>query len=220
VKVLMSDNGSEYISKEFKDYLVRKGIKHQLSISGRSEQNEVAESINQTLIEHTHSIRLQTDISEGFWAEAVNHASYLINMSPSIPIDLQIPEEIWRGVLWTIEPYEFSVAWRIVWLIVKKETNWSPSLRNVSSSGSPKQSSVLDFGIPRKGAPLPTEMWSLIKNQCCKKSQRRRIKHKVELQTVRQTLKKRKLSSQRALKGLKGQKRTPQIQIETNRRLL
>ena len=46
VKVLRSDNGGEYISKEFKDYLVSKGIKHQLSISGRSEQNRVAEPMN------------------------------------------------------------------------------------------------------------------------------------------------------------------------------
>ena len=36
----------------------------------------------------------------------------------------------------------------------------------------------------------------------------------------KQTLRKRELSSQVALKDLKGQKRTPQIQMETNRRLL
>jgi len=34
VKVLRSDNGGEYTSKKFKEYLTRKGIKHQLSISG------------------------------------------------------------------------------------------------------------------------------------------------------------------------------------------
>jgi len=34
VKILRSDNGSEYTSKEFKDYLASKGIKHQLSITG------------------------------------------------------------------------------------------------------------------------------------------------------------------------------------------
>jgi len=37
VKVLWSHNGGEYTSKEFKDYLASKGIKHQLSISGRPE---------------------------------------------------------------------------------------------------------------------------------------------------------------------------------------
>ena len=37
VKVLKSDNGGEYTSKKFKDYLASKGIKHYLSISGRPE---------------------------------------------------------------------------------------------------------------------------------------------------------------------------------------
>jgi len=32
VKILRSDNGGEYTSKEFKDYLASKGINHQLSI--------------------------------------------------------------------------------------------------------------------------------------------------------------------------------------------
>ena len=58
VKVLRSDNGGEYTSKEFKDYLVSKGIKHQLSIPGQSEQNGVAERMNWILTEHARSIKL------------------------------------------------------------------------------------------------------------------------------------------------------------------
>ena len=53
--------------------------------------------MNQILTEHARSIRLHADMSEGFWAEAVNHASYLVNMSPSIAINLQIPEKVWQG---------------------------------------------------------------------------------------------------------------------------
>jgi len=52
--------------------------------------------MNWTLTERARSIRLQVDMLEGFWVEAVNHASYLVNMSPSTVIDLQIPDEIWR----------------------------------------------------------------------------------------------------------------------------
>ena len=98
VKVLRSDNGGKYTSKEFKDYSARKGIKHQLSILGQPEQNGVAERMNRTLTECARNIRLQADMSEEFWAEAVNHASYLVNMPPSTAIDFQIPEEIWRRV--------------------------------------------------------------------------------------------------------------------------
>ena len=59
-------NGGEYTSKEFKDYLASKGIKYQLSISGRSEQNRVAERMNRTLTECACSIKLQVNMSEGF----------------------------------------------------------------------------------------------------------------------------------------------------------
>jgi len=82
VKVLISDNEGEYTSTEFKAYLAGNDIEHQLSISGRSEQNEVSECIDRTLTERARSIWLQADMSEEFWAEVVNHASYLVNRSP------------------------------------------------------------------------------------------------------------------------------------------
>jgi len=66
VKVLRSDNGGEYTTVEFKAYLVDKGIEHQLSISGRSEQNGITESMNRTLTECAYSIRLQVDMLEIF----------------------------------------------------------------------------------------------------------------------------------------------------------
>jgi len=140
------------------------------------------------------SIRLHADMSEGFWTEAVNHASYQVNMSHQHLLIFRSQKRYDEESLWTIQPYVFLAAGYIVWLIVRKGTNWSPSLRSVSSSGLPKKSRVSDFKIPRKGSLLPAEKWFLMKNQYCKKSQRQRIKSKVELQTVwQQTLRKRKL---------------------------
>jgi len=75
VKVLRSDNGGEYTSKEFKNYLTSKGIEHYLSIPRQPEQSGVAERMNRTLIEHARSIKLQAGMSERFWIETVNHAS-------------------------------------------------------------------------------------------------------------------------------------------------
>ena len=51
MKVLRSRNGGEYTSKEFKDYLTSKGIKHQLNISVQLKQNKVLEHMNRTLTE-------------------------------------------------------------------------------------------------------------------------------------------------------------------------
>jgi len=58
MKVLRSDNGSEYTSIKFKAYLEENNIQHQLCIPGRPEQNGVAK--------RTHSIRLQADMSKEF----------------------------------------------------------------------------------------------------------------------------------------------------------
>ena len=36
-------------------------------------------------------------LSDGFWAEALLTAIHIINMSPSRPLGLQIPQEIWTN---------------------------------------------------------------------------------------------------------------------------
>ena len=94
VKFLRSDNGGEYTSSEFKEYLTSDDIEHQLSIPERSEQNRVAEHMSRTLTGCARSMRLQADMTEDFWIEAVSHASYLVNKSPFTIVDLQVSEEI------------------------------------------------------------------------------------------------------------------------------
>jgi len=74
VKVLRPDNGGKYTSAEFKAYLASKGIEHQLSILRRPKENEVAELMNQAFIELACNIRLQANMSEGIWADAISHA--------------------------------------------------------------------------------------------------------------------------------------------------
>ena len=82
------------------------------------------------------------------------------------------------SILWIFGCPTYSLL-----IVEKKQTR--AHLSSVSSSGLPKELRVSGFGISRKGAPLLAEMWSLMKNQCCKKCKRQRIKCKVELQTVR-----------------------------------
>ena len=67
------------------------------------QQNGVAERMNRTLTERARSMRLNSGLSEEFWAEAVNMACYLVNRSPVIPIGLRIPQEVYLG-----RPVEFS----------------------------------------------------------------------------------------------------------------
>ena len=97
VKCLKSDNGGEYISKEFVDYCANQGIKMIKTVPGTPQQNGVAERMNRTLNERARSMRLNAGMPKTFWADAVNTAAYLINRSPCVPLDFKLPEEMWQG---------------------------------------------------------------------------------------------------------------------------
>ena len=51
VKVLRTDNGGKYTSKEFKQYLKKQGTQHELTVPKTPQQNGVAERINRTPVE-------------------------------------------------------------------------------------------------------------------------------------------------------------------------
>ena len=51
VKILHTDNGGEYCSKEFKEYMREKGILHQTTTPMNPEQNGVSERMNRTIVE-------------------------------------------------------------------------------------------------------------------------------------------------------------------------
>jgi hypothetical protein len=51
--------------------------------------------MNRTLNERARSMRLHAGLPKAFWADAINTAAYLINRSPSVPLDMKLPEEEW-----------------------------------------------------------------------------------------------------------------------------
>ena len=95
VKVLRTDNGGEYTSKEFAQYLKKRGTQHQLTVPKRPRQNGVAERMNRTLIEIIRSILADLELSKGFWAEALSHATHLRNRSPTNAVQDKTPYEAW-----------------------------------------------------------------------------------------------------------------------------
>lgn len=97
VKVLRSDNGGEYTSTDFKEYLTEHGIKHQLTIPGTPEQNGVAERMNQTLLDMTRCLLIESGVPKELWADAVVTASRIRNKCPSKAIEGKSPEALWTG---------------------------------------------------------------------------------------------------------------------------
>ena len=98
IGILRSDNGGEYISKEFKDYLKSKGIHHELTVPYSPEQNGVAERMNRTLMETARSMISHAGLPDYYWAEAVATAAYLRNrVSTSAFHEKATPYERWYG---------------------------------------------------------------------------------------------------------------------------
>ena len=38
-----------------------------------------------------------TNLPNSFWAEALNHDMYVLNLSPSVPLAGDIPQRVWSG---------------------------------------------------------------------------------------------------------------------------
>jgi transposase InsO family protein len=99
VKLLRTDNGGEFCSDAFNNYCRQEGIVRHHTIPYTPQQNGVAERMNRTIISRARCMLYDARMSKRFWAEAANTACYLINRSPSIPLNKKTPVEVWSGTL-------------------------------------------------------------------------------------------------------------------------
>ena len=98
LKALRSDNGGEYLSGEFKQYLLDNGIKHELTVSYTPQQNGVAERMNRTLLNLVRSILHHSGVAKRFWAEALATAVYVRNRVTSRALPSKhTPHHYWHG---------------------------------------------------------------------------------------------------------------------------
>ena len=77
-----TDNGGEYTSNEFSQYLRDCRIRHQFAYANTPQQNGVAERKNQHLAEICQSMLHAKNVPERFWAEAMRIAAHVINRLP------------------------------------------------------------------------------------------------------------------------------------------
>ena len=97
IKVLRTDNGGEFCSKEFEEFCKKCGIAWQKTTPYTPQQNGVAERMNKTLMERARSMLSGAGLGQEFWAEAVDTACYLVNRSPSSVLEDKTPQEVWTG---------------------------------------------------------------------------------------------------------------------------
>lgn len=97
IKTLRSDNGREYVNKEFDEALRNEGIGRQLTVPYTPQQNGIAERANRTLVEMARSMMVHSGVQQNLWAEAINTAAYLRNRCPTKILNDRTPYEIWFG---------------------------------------------------------------------------------------------------------------------------
>nr|GFA33732.1 putative ribonuclease H-like domain-containing protein [Tanacetum cinerariifolium] len=76
VKVIRSDNRTEFKNHNLNQFCGLKGIKREFSVPRTPQQNSIAERKNKTFIEAARTILADSLLPIPFWAEAVNTACY------------------------------------------------------------------------------------------------------------------------------------------------
>ncbi|GJW95650.1 putative ribonuclease H-like domain-containing protein [Tanacetum coccineum] len=79
VKIIRSDNGTEFKNRDMLEFCRNKGIKQEYSNARTPQQNGVAKRMNKTLIEAARTILADSLLPTTFWAEAVSTACYIFN---------------------------------------------------------------------------------------------------------------------------------------------
>ncbi|GAA0152202.1 hypothetical protein LIER_10741 [Lithospermum erythrorhizon] len=94
LKCIRIDNGGEYIG-DFDRYCKSKGIRHEQSVPKIPQHNGVAERMNRTIVEKIRCMLSHVNLPRYFWEKALVTAVQIINLSPSITLNGEVPEKMW-----------------------------------------------------------------------------------------------------------------------------
>ena len=67
IKIFRTDNGLEFCSTEFENYLKEAGIIHQKTNAYTPEQNGLSERTNRTIIERARCLLFHAGLDKKFW---------------------------------------------------------------------------------------------------------------------------------------------------------
>jgi transposase InsO family protein len=122
VKKIRSDNDSEFKNSRIEDYCDEKGVKHDFSAKYTPEQNGVVERKNQTLIDMAKSMFSEYNVSDTFWAEAINTVCHASNRLDCHRLLKKTPYELLIGRKPNISYFQ---VFRCKCYILKKDTRLS-----------------------------------------------------------------------------------------------
>jgi len=97
IKVLHSDCGGEYLSKEFDEHLVAAGTVQRLTTHDMPQLNGVTERLNWMLLERIRALRYASGLPQMLWGEALQHATWLKNWTATRTLDGKTPFKVLYG---------------------------------------------------------------------------------------------------------------------------
>lgn len=83
VKVLRSDNGTEFTNLTIQAFMRKEGILHETPCVGTPEQNGRVEHKHRHILNVARALRFQASLPISFWGECVLAAVHLINRTPT-----------------------------------------------------------------------------------------------------------------------------------------
>ena len=94
IKRVRSDNGSEFKNIRIDELCDEFGIRHQFSAKYTPQSNGLGERKNRTLIDMVRSMLSEYNVSQSFWAKAINTACYCSNRLYYHPLKEKTPYEL------------------------------------------------------------------------------------------------------------------------------
>nr|GEX67476.1 putative ribonuclease H-like domain-containing protein [Tanacetum cinerariifolium] len=97
VKVIKSDNATEFKNSDLNQFCGLKGIKREFSVPRTPQQNGIVKRKNRTVIEAARTMLADLLLPIPFWAEAVNTACYIQNRVLATKSHNKTPYELLHG---------------------------------------------------------------------------------------------------------------------------
>ncbi|CAI7919535.1 unnamed protein product [Closterium sp. NIES-53] len=98
VKAIRTDQGGEFLSKEFSLWLKKNGIRHSLTMPYSPAMNGIAERANRTITETARGLLIEAGLPDYFWPDAVRSACVSKNRALThVRADKWVPYVEWIG---------------------------------------------------------------------------------------------------------------------------